>query len=173
MPGNTARGLPYPLPTEPVAEGAQAIRNLAEALDPKYWTLPAPSATPPASPVAGQLWAFPADAANGIVWLFAYEPSEATYKWRFVGGAPLVATATSGITLAPSAWNMISPPDILLPRTGEYNVRGTMRIGVATANQQCYAAIANASVAASPIGQQTAVVVANYDTAVVDTPTSG
>lgn len=33
MPANTTRGLPYPLPTEPVAEGAQAIRNLAEALD--------------------------------------------------------------------------------------------------------------------------------------------
>ena len=35
MPANTPRGLPYPLPTEPVAEGAQAIRNLAEAVDPK------------------------------------------------------------------------------------------------------------------------------------------
>lgn len=33
MPANTPRGLPYPLPTEPVAEGAQAIRNLAEAID--------------------------------------------------------------------------------------------------------------------------------------------
>lgn len=35
MPANTPRGLPYPLPTEPVAEGAQAIRNLAEAI--KGW----------------------------------------------------------------------------------------------------------------------------------------
>lgn len=35
MPANTPKGLPYPLPTEPVAEGAQAIRNLAEALDGK------------------------------------------------------------------------------------------------------------------------------------------
>jgi len=33
MPANTPNGLPYPLPTEPVAEGAQAIRNLAEAVD--------------------------------------------------------------------------------------------------------------------------------------------
>lgn len=32
MPANTPQGFPYPLPTEPVAEGAQAIRNLAEAL---------------------------------------------------------------------------------------------------------------------------------------------
>jgi hypothetical protein len=35
MPANTPRGLPYPLPTEPVAEGALAIRNLAEAI--KGW----------------------------------------------------------------------------------------------------------------------------------------
>ena len=33
MPASTPGGLPYPLPTEPVAEGAQAIRNLAEAAD--------------------------------------------------------------------------------------------------------------------------------------------
>lgn len=33
MPANTPLGLPYPLPTEPVAEGAQAIRNLAESVD--------------------------------------------------------------------------------------------------------------------------------------------
>jgi hypothetical protein len=33
LPANTPRGYPYPLPTEPVAEGAQAIRNLAERID--------------------------------------------------------------------------------------------------------------------------------------------
>lgn len=33
MPSQTAGGLPYPLPTEPVKEGAVAIRNLAEATD--------------------------------------------------------------------------------------------------------------------------------------------
>lgn len=31
MPGTTPLGFPYPLPTEPVAEGAAAIRTLAEA----------------------------------------------------------------------------------------------------------------------------------------------
>ena len=33
MPSQTPRGYPYPLPTDPVAEGAQAIRNLAEKVD--------------------------------------------------------------------------------------------------------------------------------------------
>jgi len=32
MPGTTANGLPYPLPSEPVKDGAVAIQNLADAL---------------------------------------------------------------------------------------------------------------------------------------------
>ena len=31
MPSNTAHGYPYPLPTEPVRDGAVAIKNLADA----------------------------------------------------------------------------------------------------------------------------------------------
>ena len=37
MPGTTAGGLPYPLPTEPVRDGAQRIRELAERLDTAEW----------------------------------------------------------------------------------------------------------------------------------------
>lgn len=33
MPANTPAGLPYPLPTEPVKDGAVSIQNLATALD--------------------------------------------------------------------------------------------------------------------------------------------
>jgi len=40
MPATTPRGYPYPLPTEPVAEGAQAIRNLAESADAKVGWVP-------------------------------------------------------------------------------------------------------------------------------------
>ena len=35
MPGTTPNGLPYPLPSEPVRDGAVAIRNLAEKLNPR------------------------------------------------------------------------------------------------------------------------------------------
>jgi hypothetical protein len=34
MPSQTPKGLPFPLPTEPIADGATAIRLLAEAVDP-------------------------------------------------------------------------------------------------------------------------------------------
>jgi len=38
--GITANGLPYPVPTDPIADGADAIRALAEALDPRIKSSP-------------------------------------------------------------------------------------------------------------------------------------
>ncbi len=38
MPANTTKGYPYPLPTDPVAEGAGAIQDLAEAVDTQLGT---------------------------------------------------------------------------------------------------------------------------------------
>jgi len=35
MPGTTPEGAPYPLPSEPVRDGAVAIRNLAEWVSPR------------------------------------------------------------------------------------------------------------------------------------------
>jgi hypothetical protein len=36
MPSQTGRGLPFPIGTDPVVDGDNAIRNLAEALDPVW-----------------------------------------------------------------------------------------------------------------------------------------
>jgi hypothetical protein len=52
MPANTTHGLPYPLGTEPIAQGDDAIKNLATALDPAVRT----------SPLAAQTgWGTPTD----------------------------------------------------------------------------------------------------------------
>jgi len=40
MPSQTPRGLPYPLPTDPVSHGADDIRRLAEAVDPRLAEVP-------------------------------------------------------------------------------------------------------------------------------------
>jgi len=55
MPGTTPGGLPYPLGTEPVRDGDNAIKNLAEAIDPKLFTVRTNAATYPyaAVPPAG------------------------------------------------------------------------------------------------------------------------
>jgi hypothetical protein len=122
---STARGLPYPNATDPVAQGAANIQALAQAIEPMIQAVPAASATPPAAPVAGQFWNFPADAANGVRWIFAYDPTQATYKWVFVGGSRLFAFVNAPHPLNAgtlSAWMETNPagPDIVVPRAGKY-----------------------------------------------------
>lgn len=39
MPANTAKGFPYPLPTDPLTNGATAIKNLATAVDTRLGVL--------------------------------------------------------------------------------------------------------------------------------------
>lgn len=39
MPGTTSKGFPYPLGTEPVADGDDAIKNLAQSVDSKVGVL--------------------------------------------------------------------------------------------------------------------------------------
>jgi hypothetical protein len=88
MPANTPLGLPYPLPTEPVTEGAAAIRALAEAAA----AIPPLVTVLPATPVDKQEVYFLADAANGIIWHLRYRAASASpYKWEFVGGSPMTA----------------------------------------------------------------------------------
>lgn len=172
--GVTTKGLPWPAPSAPVASGAADIRALAEAIDPKLYALPAPSATPPATPLDGQLWTFPADAANGIEWVFRYNAGSASAsKWEFVGGPALVASATGNFTFPGSgAWNQITPPDLVVPRTGEYLVSAMCQLGIASVPGQFYFGIVNASVGITPIGVYTAVYVSNYDTAALLTTIS-
>lgn len=173
MPANTPKGLPYPLPSEPVAEGAQAIRNLAEAVD-KFITGGAPSTTPPASPVEGQLWVYPADATAGIMWVLRYRAaSSSAYKWEFVGGAPWYGVATNSVVLAVGSWNGLGP-DFIAPRSGDYQAEGFfMQMGVPSPNQQLQFGIANASVGPAPVGNIGWQQVGNYDNGTVATLLTG
>lgn len=85
----------------------------------------ATSSAPPGSPVDGSLWYFPADAANGIVWMFRYNASSVSaYKWEFVGGAPLRAVVvTQESTTNPGATTLATlGPSLTVPRSGDYNV---------------------------------------------------
>src|SRR5262245_8394309 len=51
------------------------------------------AATPPASPQSGDLWYLPADATNGVVWVFRYNSGSASsFKWEFIGGPPWAIT---------------------------------------------------------------------------------
>jgi hypothetical protein len=115
----TPKGLPYPAATEPVASGAANIQALASAVDLRL--TPVPSTTPPVAPVDGQLWAIPVDAANGVVWLFRYNPAAPTYKWEFVGGPPWTAFEPNLVGCAANTPNSLGPA-LITPRAGEYLV---------------------------------------------------
>ena len=89
MPANTSKGYPYPLPTEPVAEGAQAIRNLADANNAHApW-------------VDIQVFKTANLAASGDGWIYTIFPRD------FVGGAPQILLVS--VDAASSAWGPPAP----------------------------------------------------------------
>lgn len=74
--------------------------------------------------VAGDEVYLEVDAANGILWHLVYESGEATYKWRCIGGRPLLSevTATEGTASLTYAALTTPGPSVALPRAGDYDV---------------------------------------------------
>jgi hypothetical protein len=70
------------------------------------------------------------DGTNGVLWHLRYVAAEATYKWRFLGGPPLVSEITSDETTTSTSYAALSTagPAIALPRAGDYDV--TTRVGL-------------------------------------------
>ena len=106
------------------------------------------SASPPAAPVSGSIWVYPADDTNGVYWQFVYDSTQTTYKWRFVGGPPLTANAApnnhiNANTQVGATGNYYSC-SISAARAGDYYIWGTAEF-VYTAS-----ALANASATVQP-----------------------
>lgn len=76
----------------------------------------------------------PADATNGVDWMFVYTPSETTYKWRFVGGAPMFAQGSPGAVIntltqvgATGNYYQAATMSVTVPRAGDYAIQGDIR----------------------------------------------
>lgn len=80
--------------------------------------------TPPASPVDGQEWIFPADEANGIQWRFRYRAASASaHKWEFVGGSTLMAAVDASETCNSATFvDLAGGPALTLARAGDYEL---------------------------------------------------
>jgi hypothetical protein len=78
--------------------------------------------TPPGSPADGDIWMFPADATNGVIWQFRYRAASASsYKWEFVGGVPLAVGPSGSMTIATATpTDLTGGPTLTLPRAGDY-----------------------------------------------------
>lgn len=79
----------------------------------------------PSSPANGQECYYLADSTNGVVWHLKYRSaSGSSYKWEYVGGAPLTArsdpnrSTTSTTYVAPAT----DPMSITIPLAGDYDI---------------------------------------------------
>jgi hypothetical protein len=111
--------------------------------------------TLPSSPIDGQEIYYAADATNGVIWHLRYRSgSSSSYKWEFIGGAPLTDYATvSGTTTAPASTytdfrNGTTYINRTVPLAGEYQVWGQASVYNSTvtgADIQLYAATYSSS----------------------------
>lgn len=109
------------------------------------------SASPPGSPVDGMIWRLPAASGSGVYWFFQYDSSQATYKWVFMGGAPLsheilTDESTTSITYVDLA---TVGPTLTLPRAGDYKVEFGAQLNNASAGTGTVAAIKRGAAATS------------------------
>src|SRR5262249_55540522 len=122
---NTSHGLPYPNPTDPVAQGAAAIQALASAADTRLMGY---GTALPATPVDGQEFILVDSLTNpAYQWRLRYNAgSSSSFKWEFVGGTPIYGIATTN-DAAGAGWVQLFPA-FGLTRAGEYLCTATVNI---------------------------------------------
>jgi len=119
--------LPYPVPADTI-DIPRDVKALADKLD-TYRAISGPALVTslPGSPVDGQeiYYQSSAMATDGVVWHLRYRTtSSSTYKWEFIGGAPLRAVAEADTSVSStSAWTDPGTPgpDIVVPLMGDYD----------------------------------------------------
>lgn len=99
--------------------------------------------SPPGSPLAGDIWVYQ---GSGLYWMFVWDTSETTYKWKFVGGGPYKAEVPTNETRAGGGGGAIADlatvgPDFVVPRTGHYNFTWGFAAGNFAAASQAIVAI--------------------------------
>ena len=120
MPATPVYALPYPASADP-ADVPTDVKKLADQV--ALVLGGALSATPPATPIEGQLWA--TQPAAGVVWVFRYNAGSASaFKWELVAGSPLVAEQTADFNTTSTTYvdGTAALPVLTLPRAGDYDL---------------------------------------------------
>lgn len=95
------------------------LSGVNNALIPAYVT------SLPVSPYDGQIIYYQADATNGVIWQLRYNASSASsYKWEFIGGAPLthIITTQESHSTVGTADLATAGPQKTLPLAGDYEI---------------------------------------------------
>ena len=89
------------------------------------WTVSTWVGGPPVSPAEGDFWTATAIGVAGQRWTFQYDSTEATYKWKYVGGAPIGVADTSGTIRTATVINTWQSVGLALSglRNGYYFIR--------------------------------------------------
>jgi hypothetical protein len=126
MPTTPKYALRYPAPTDP-ADVPTDIGNLATDVETTLGRFTAYGTTLPASPADGQEAILVDSTTNPAYhWQFRYNAgSSSTYKWEFVGGAPIVVTQSYDQQNSTSYVNGNSPAQFTLPRAGDWLIAVT------------------------------------------------
>ena len=114
--GYIGGGSPYP----PAWIRVSKIVQQNDGLKP-FWTPPIVTQLPTLATVGDQV-VYAADATNGVYWSLYYD-GIGTYPWKFVGGAPLTASTTAGLSGTITSTGFVaSTPDlaVALPLSGDY-----------------------------------------------------
>lgn len=93
------------------------------------------------------------DATNGVMWHLRYVAAETTYKWRKIGGPPLLSEVLTAEATSSTTYVALTTagPSIALPRAGDYDVPGgvlTTTLGIMS-----YDIGATAAVDADAVGE--------------------
>lgn len=86
--------------------------------------------SPPGSPTDGMFWLYRGTSPNNFSWLMAYNSSDGTYPWHFIGGGDLSSQAytnTGAVFHGSGGWTQPfgTNPQVTLPRNGDYRVIAT------------------------------------------------
>lgn len=115
----------------PVWNGSTWVRSSTTRINNAGSTLPKVTTStfaggPPGTPTDGDIWiATQVEATRNLRWMFQYDSSETTYKWKFIGGPDQIATQSAALsTPVVNTWQQ---SDCVLPivRPGDYNLRLT------------------------------------------------
>lgn len=114
------------------------------------------AAGPPASPQDGDIWIATAVDANGTTWKFVYDSTQTTYKWLFVGGAPITTSDGGNNPTTTSATFVEGDANcrITVARAGDYVVEAGGRLSTVAVSTLAQAALGTTtSLGTSIIGE--------------------
>lgn len=107
--------------TQPFEAGAAADQAIDDLWLPYGATAPVVAALP--AGVDGQEITYAVDPTNGVYWHFKYVAAiTGSYKWAFVGGAPLVAEVDTSEATASTSYVSLATagPSVTAPLAGDY-----------------------------------------------------